>query len=635
MTEWSRREFVKLLPGLGVAAPAFPQKIEPPSAFSTSVRIEGHKIFITTPNMEVDLVGLGIARVRNRRTGRDHLNLTPSVHLILSDNSHPGEARNGLLGEESLESVRQVSREEVIVEYEPLSSGLPGAKVSGKIRVTTPESSLIIQASVELKEPGLSAVIHPLWGLDNKHELLLPVFGGTRFRGKDYAQLFFDPSTRESITAKPKRLSKALFPWPNALSGCFLIYVVGQEGFWLHTSPSDLSFKIISFEQTDQYFNASMWSSVPGRPGDCSRFTGAAWTLETFQDGWERQLGDYVMLLKSDSPAWRYRKNPIAWVQDVRLILNSFAVVEHDRDGNAKDSPELLEKNLILLKKLSQVLSPSKIVIYPFHWQLIRMEYGSGVGYPDWTPSPGFAKLSREARKLGYRIMPHLNFFAISPKNAKYAEFEPFILRNPVDGKKMGWLLDEQKEEGMAYVHPAAPGWFELQLRLVKEMLAAMPADAIFWDQTLNMLNAANLTVAGKTTIEGTIEFLRRMREAFPDIAFGGEGVTEITVPYQDFVQVHTPGIYALSQFDPDKAADFHWGLNQETFAMRAPMMKLLYSDRVRLIGHAAEPDTQSPSFGDWLQLTEQYGLVTSVTGLSNQDLDSVDGPVRRLLATL
>ena len=199
-------------------------------------------------------------------------------------------------------------------------------------------------------------------------------------------------------------------------------------------------------------------------------------------------------------------------------------------------------------------------------------------------------------------------------------------MREPTTGKKLGWLLNEEKKQGLAYLHPAAPGWFELQMALVKQMLAAVPVDAIFWDQTLNLLNAQNVVVNGKTTIQASIDFLRGFREAFPALAFGGEGVTEITVPYQDFVQAHTPGLYALTNGDPGNTKGFHWGLNPQTLSMRAPMISRLYSKFTQVVGFAAEPDVRSPSFSDWIHLQKQYQLVTAIEGLSMKDLDDPQG---------
>ncbi|MEW5979656.1 MAG: hypothetical protein AB1898_27980 [Acidobacteriota bacterium] len=632
---WPRRSFVKLIPGAALWPVLFPRCSDPTpsSAQGVSLSSKGHRIGVATPDMEVDLVGLGLSRIYNRRTRQTYLKASPALHLIVTDNSE-GESRTGLVSEHHLESVRQLSPQEIEVRYQALSDGLPGAQVSGKIRVE-PDESLSLEASVRLNRPGLAAVIHPLWGLANRNEVLLPMFGGLRFSGKDYAQLFFDPSTKEGITAKPGRLRKALFPWPNSLSGSFAIYKAGEEGFWVRADDPDWKFKIISFEQTDEHFNLSLWTSVAGSPKECRQFTASRWQLQVFQGPWQQVLDRYRHDLIATSPAWKYRKNQIPWTQDIRLVLNQFSVVQQDPDGTVRDSAELTEKNLSLLKQLSRLVPPEKVLIYPFHWQLIPLEYGASPRYPEWTPSPGFVQFSRAARKMGYRMMPHLNFFAMGPKHPDYAKFEPFVLRDPVNGKKLGWLFNEDKSEGMAYVHPAAPGWFELQLRLVKEMLGKLEADAIFWDQTLNMLNAANFEVNGKTMIEGTLDFLRRMREEFPQLAFGGEGVTELTTPYQDFVQVHTPGVYALTPWDPDKAADFHWGLNPETFPMWAPMVHRLYSDRVRLLGYAAEPDTRSPSFGDWIRLMKEYGLVTSITGLSADDLEKPEGPVRQLLNAL
>jgi hypothetical protein len=295
----------------------------------------------------------------------------------------------------------------------------------------------------------------------------------------------------------------------------------------------------------------------------------------------------------------------------------------------------LLKSNLELLKRLSELIPPHQVLIYAFQWQLIPFEVGAGVGYPDWTPAPSFVQFTVEARKMGYHVMPHLNHFAISPKNVHYQEFEPYILRDLATGRKQGWLLDEEKKQGLAYLHTAAPGWFELQMSLVKQMLATLPVDAIFWDQTLNILNAQNAVVNGKTTVQGSMDFLRGFREAFPDLAFGGEGVTEITVPYQDFAQAHTPGIYALTKPNSDKSADFQWGLNPQTFPLRTPMISRMYAKEVRMVGFAAEPSVQSPSFSDWIDLQRQYALVMAIEGLSMKNLNDSTGFVAQTIRGL
>jgi len=627
----SRRTFVKVL-SLAAAGEMISQQGMAQLSGNSSLRVDGHTTHVSTPEMEVDFIGLGVARIHNKRTGQDYLKTHPYAHLILNCNLGRGEMKNGLVMESDLAHVNKISPYKVQVEYKPLTSGLPGARVIGHIELLPQEGTVAFGADAKLDQPGLSAILHPIRDLDNRNELLLPVFSGVRFTGPDYAQLFFDPSTRESITAKPVHRKQGFFSWPNSLSGCFLFYKAGEDGFWLRSEDEKLLFKLIHFEQTESRIHLNVGTSVSGRGAECKQFQGARWKLQLFQEDWRRSLDTYTSYLQADSPAWKYHKNRIAWVDEIRLVLNQFKVVDQDKNGQAFDNPELIQKDLLLLKKLGELIPPRQVIIYPFLWQLIPMEYGTGVGYPDWTPSPLFAKLAGEARRMGYRVMPHLNYFAISPKNPRSGDFEPYILRDPITGAKMGWLFDEAKQRGMAYLHPAAPGWFELQARLVKKMLAAMPVDAIFWDQTLNMLNAENFVVKGKTTMEGTMDFLRRMREAFPDIAFGGEGVTELTVPYQDFVQAHTPGIYALTPFNPDSTDDFHWGLNPQTFPMYAPMVHRLYSKHVRLVGYAAEPDTRSPSFKDWLRLAKDYGLVTSITGLTLDQLEDPHGLIVRTI---
>lgn len=627
----SRRTFVKVL-SLAAAGEMLAQQGNAHLSGNGTLHVDGHTTHISTPEMEVDFIGLGLARIQNKRNGQIYLKTPPSAHLILNYNVGKGETKKGLVLESDLAQVRKVSPYKVRIEYKPLASGLPGARVKGHIELLPEEGTVCLEAEAELDPPGLSAIIHPLRDLDNRNELLLPVYGGLRFTGPDHAQPFLNPSTRASITAKPVRQKRGSYPWPNVLSGCFLFYKAGQDGFWLRSEDEKLRLKLIEFEQTESRIYLRVGTRVSGRGTECKQFQGARWKLQLFSQDWHRRLDAYRSYLRADSPAWKYRKNRIGWVKEVRLVLNQFKVVDQDKSGQAFDNPELIHQDLLLLKKLGEMIPPRRVIIYPFLWQLISMEYGTGVGYPDWTPSPLFAKLAEEARRMGYRVMPHLNYFAISPKNPHYEEFEPYILRDPVTGAKMGWLFDEAAQRGMAYLHPAAPGWFELQARLVKEMLAAMPVDAVFWDQTLNMLNAENFLLRGKTTLEGAMDFLRRMRETFPEIAFGGEGVTELTIPYQDFVQAHTPGIYALTPFNPNSTKDFHWGLNAQTFPMYAPMVHRLYSRDARLVGFAAEPDTRSPSFPDWLRLMKDYGLVTTITGLTLEELEDPEGLAARAI---
>ena len=61
-----------------------------------------------------------------------------------------------------------------------LLSGACLGRVSGTIRL---ENQVSLEASVQLEKPGLAAVIHALWGLENRHELLVPMLGGLRFVG--------------------------------------------------------------------------------------------------------------------------------------------------------------------------------------------------------------------------------------------------------------------------------------------------------------------------------------------------------------------------------------------------------------------------------------------------------------------
>jgi hypothetical protein len=147
------------------------------------LRVDGHRILAGTRDLEVEFVGLGIARIHDRLTGKEYLNTVPTAHLLLRHKSN-----EGVLTEAELTQIRQISPREVEIEYKPLSTGLPGAKVIGRVSVS--DDAVTFGADVKLNQPGLTEVLHPLRELDNRNEVMLPVLGGVRFTGSDHPQLF-------------------------------------------------------------------------------------------------------------------------------------------------------------------------------------------------------------------------------------------------------------------------------------------------------------------------------------------------------------------------------------------------------------------------------------------------------------
>ena len=193
-----------------------------------------------------------------------------------------------------------------------------------------------------------------------------------------------------------------------------------------------------------------------------------------------------------------------AWVKDLELVV-------------------YLNLRVDVLPELAEHVNPSTTLIYLLDWH--RNEKAN---FP--TPRPEFGNFLEAAHSYGFRVMLYTNFFAMSPDDPRYPEFEKFHLRHPTSGNKIGYRWnDPSYPDPAAYINPASKAFRKYTVAQHKKVYEAYPIDGFHLDINTLFGNDSNGLVDGLTFPEGNILMHQELREAMPGIVFGGEGVHEGT----------------------------------------------------------------------------------------------------------
>jgi hypothetical protein len=192
------------------------------------------------------------------------------------------------------------------------------------------------------------------------------------------------------------------------------------------------------------------------------------------------------------------------------------------------------------LEALAKRIDPRQTLLYLPGWR--KFDYDRM--YPDYTAREGFPEFVAKAHELGFRVMPHVNYFGCDPKSPEYATFEKYQVRSPWSHEREWWLWDRADPIiKFAYINPACKAWRDLQISRWRELVERYQVDALHLDQTLCIYNDDNGLIDGMTMLEGNIALHRELRQALPEVAISGEGLDEVTMRFEAFAQRHSYGL--------------------------------------------------------------------------------------------
>ena len=321
-----------------------------------------------------------------------------------------------------------------------------------------------------------------------------------------------------------------------------LVILQGQHGgVFVRSNDTLYQFKTLQYITEVGSFSLNFGQHPPAPIDQQKQITTATWRLNAYQGDWQvPALHHRQWMHEALGPADR-SKMP-TWVNDIELVI-SCPFYNSDMEAG-------------ILGKLSQLVDPEKTLLYAQDWR----ESGWALNYPDYTPVTSFANFGdflREAKRYGFRVMPHANIVAVSLSHPLYAVFEKYQMYDPWTNKKIGSRLSGEYPLRVQYawINPASHLYRKMFVEALKNVWEIYQVDAFHLDISSYIVN--NPPIDGLTMAEGNIRLHQELREAMPGIILGGEGINEVTFLHErlakrgDVPPIHQPHPISSFLFSP------------------------------------------------------------------------------------
>lgn len=438
------------------------------------------------------------------------------------------------------------------------ANGVRRARLSTRF-AATPNGDMTVTQKGETAAGGLYAASWGIGDIPDTLDLLVPGNSGQRF------------------AADSPRTTR-VFEYPISWEAPFVLIQGPKGGFLVRAEDPDSRFKNLTVQHVGHNFRLRLESRSPAPFDDKTRIVSSRWRITAYSGGWQNGAALYRRRLQSRFPAIPVAKKSPAWARDIRFVV-------------------IMELNVPLLADLAKRCNPKQTLLYLPGWR----KSGYDRNYPDYTAVPEFGAFAEAAHRLGFRVMPHVNYFGCDPKNPLYAEFRQYQMRDSLSKELLWW--DWQRADPpikFAYINPASKKWRKLFVSRMTEFCRRYHIDAIHLDQTLCIFNDANGPIDGMNCIEGNLALHRDLRAALPEVALSGEGLDEVTCVYEAFAQRHLWGF---------NHADGTW--DDRTIARSHPISSAILTPYTQIYGYLGMSNPGSAAaFTAWRQGYEHFGVL-------------------------
>ena len=431
------------------------------------------------------------------------------------------------------------------------------------------------------------------WGIDGIRgdmEIIVPARSGVVLRP--------DSPTRD-----------ATFEYPMGWECQFVIVQGDSGGFWVWSDDTDCRFKrlrarrvgdewILTFETT----NAAPWAPQTSAES-------VTWRVSAYSGDWRVPARRYREWAEGPFGLKRLAEQRPAWVKDIRLMVTM---------GIQPD----------LLPLLRETFDPKQTLLYIPAWR----EDGYDRNYPEYSTSvEGFSEFVQQAHALGFKVMPHVNYFGCDPLNALYEQFEQYQCRAPHNNALLWWqfpfphMLKEGEEPRIkfAYINPAVKAWRDVLVERLAACAKQFDIDAFHLDQTLAIFNDDNGLHDGLNMGQGNILLHEELRRAIPDVALSGEGLDEITFRHEAFAQRHAWGINHV---------EATW--TRGYLEMAHPICSYIFTPYTTINGYLGMTSPANDQlYAAWREAYQHWWVIPTFSRPSRQLLESPTGFAAQLIA--
>ena len=449
----------------------------------------------------------------------------------------------------------RIRRDQVTVEGARLTHG---AKPEG--------NGLVIRQEVSVGQPPLVGVSWGIAELADGVEVLVPGRSGLRFgRGAP------DGEHR--------------FTWPMSWEAQFVLLQGRSGGFLVMSDDTTMQFKELVVRCRAGRTTLAFETQAPAPFEDARELKSVTWRLFPYRGSWLEGARLYrEWAEKAFDLAGAAAAQP-KWAREIRAVV-------------------IVPVEMETLDELAGRLDPKRTLLYVPNWR----RDGYDRNYPDYTASEKFGSWSERARALGFRVMPHVNYFGCDPLHPLYEKFRRHHMRDPFTGEPLWWLWERADPViKFAYINPASRAWRELFVARMKELCDRHRVDALHLDQTLCIFNDQNGLVDGMNCAQGNLALHRELRAALPDVAISGEGLNEVTYRYEEFAQRHLHGL---------NHADGVW--NDRSIGMAHPISSSLLTPHTAIYGYLGMANPSSgPLYQAWRRGYDHFGVIPTLAHTS------------------
>ncbi|MFA6959177.1 MAG: DUF6259 domain-containing protein [Opitutaceae bacterium] len=436
------------------------------------------------------------------------------------------------------------------------------AKINLALEVDKASGDLVVVQNAETATPGLEWAEWTIGYIPLEYNIIVPGGGGDTF-------------TRNS-PFKSKN-----YTYPMSWDAQLLVIEGAGHGFYLWGDDTQARFKSISIERTDLGWKITCRTinEAPFTPH--TRLEARRWRINTYEGDWRvpaRRYRDWAESSFHVKPL--DRRNP-EWVKDMRVFLT------------------ILRMDTALLDEYARQLDPKQTLIYLSQWRKQQFD----------RDTPNYDQFNKEAlpfikraHELGFHVMLHVNFWGVTPENPLMQELAPYQVRNDQGVPMRYQNLNQKPPLYLNYISPASARWREEFVGRMKKLVELSGTDAIHFDQNFHSHNDMNGRIDGLTFNEGLLRYFEEMRTALPGVAFGGEGLNELTYRSMDFAQRH---VWSVMGGTIDRAA----------LSVSHPISSYLFSPYVRHYGWLGLPfPHEKPQvYAGWRENYINWGIYPTI----------------------
>ncbi len=552
-----------------------------------SIRVTGIRCEITTSRVSAVFEGPDLIELRNPQgqvLARQSVKRVPALTLFFTS------------GESTPLCVTPYSQVRVVKLGERLAH-VHVADENGDacLRILVDEQDrLVVEPSAHTLRRGLASVCWRLPGIASRLKLVAPFFQGCR-----------QELTHPLVAGKH-------WEWPHRWEAGLAILQGKRDGFSVASYDLQRHPKAVSVGSGATASSLGFHTDLHGPAHDTVAVGSLQWVIDTHAGDWQVAAGAYRAWLRREADTEQLRRLRPSWAGDIRLALQW--------SGN----------NLEVLDAVAKVIAPAKVLIHHSGWRADPYD----VNYPEYTAGKAGKAFIEKGRCMGFRVMPHFNFFAIDPNHPAFARLTDFVARQFCSQRLMAWRWKDGKcpappqgfgtlaalrdEKLMYYLHTGASPWRRLLAERIAAAAAKHKLSTVFVDQTLCTWNLANALIENLSMTEGMVALTKDLSELDGPLAVGGEGLNEMSMRYQTFAQAHL--------FES-------WHQNNPHFTELdpVPVGEFLYGDLCKTMAYT-NISGDTPESVWRLEVHERLGALPSLVVRRPEEVLSPNPAVRRVL---